>query len=75
MTDYMCQYSKVTGSDDLHLVNVTQASKADIVRALLSNGADPGVQNSEGKLPLDLANDQIKWVYNEELLQSTAQSK
>ncbi|XP_046371371.2 uncharacterized protein LOC124145584 isoform X2 [Haliotis rufescens] len=52
----------------------TKASKADIVRALLSNGADPGVQNSEGKLPLDLANDQIKWVYNEELLQSTAQS-
>ncbi|BFZ12007.1 hypothetical protein BsWGS_15047 [Bradybaena similaris] len=52
----------------------TKHGKLDKVRALLAGGADPGVQNKEGLLPLDLATDQIRTVYNEELLKATAQS-
>ncbi|ESO99673.1 hypothetical protein LOTGIDRAFT_173616 [Lottia gigantea] len=48
--------------------------KADIIRALLSGGADPGIQNKERKLPLELGTKDIVSVYNEELLQATAQS-
>ncbi|GFO34683.1 tankyrase-1 [Plakobranchus ocellatus] len=52
----------------------TKHGKVDKVRALLAGGADPGIQNQEGQLPLDLATDQIKTVFNEELLKATAQS-
>ncbi|XP_041351474.1 uncharacterized protein LOC121370371 [Gigantopelta aegis] len=52
----------------------TRLERHDIVRALLASGADPCVQDSQGRLPLDLANDHIRSVYNEELLQATAQS-
>ena len=47
----------------------------DKVRTLLSGGADPGIQNKEGLLPIDLASEQVRTVYNEELLKATAQSK
>ena len=52
-----------------------QRSKVDKVRALLAGGADPGIQNNDGQLPMELASDQIKTVFNEELLKATAQSK
>ncbi|GFR59922.1 tankyrase-1 [Elysia marginata] len=52
----------------------TKKGKVDKVRALLAGGADPGIQNQEGQLPLELASEQLKTVYNEELLKATAQS-
>lgn len=52
-----------------------QCGKLDKVRALLAGGADPCVPNSEGKLALELASDEMRTVFNEELLQATAQSK
>ncbi|CAL1530401.1 unnamed protein product [Lymnaea stagnalis] len=51
-----------------------QHSKVDKVRALLAGGADPGIQNMQGQVPLDVASSQIRTVYNEELLKATAQS-
>ncbi|XP_012944389.1 uncharacterized protein LOC101864485 [Aplysia californica] len=52
----------------------TKSGKVDKVRTLLAGGADPGIQNKDGLLPLDLASDAIRTVYNEELLKATAQS-
>lgn len=52
----------------------TKNGKVDKVRALLAGGADPGIQNQEGKLPMELASEQLKTVFNEELLKATAQS-
>ncbi|XP_059160315.1 uncharacterized protein LOC131943943 [Physella acuta] len=52
----------------------TKLGKVDKVRALLAGGADPGIQNEQGLLPLELASNQIRTVYNEELLKATAQS-
>ena len=52
-----------------------QLGKQDKVRALLAAGADPCVPNAEGKLPLDGASDKMRAIFNEELLQATAQSK
>lgn len=57
----------------LHLA--TMLGEADIVRTLLSAGADPGVHNSKQRIPLDLAKlEKVRTVFNEELLQATAQS-
>ena len=53
-----------------------QLGKVDIVRTLLSSGSDPGIHNSHGKTAVDLAaTSNITSVFNEELLQATAQSK
>ncbi|ELT94131.1 hypothetical protein CAPTEDRAFT_214107 [Capitella teleta] len=52
-----------------------QAGQADIVRALLASGADPGVHNAEGKTPLDITTiERVRNVFNEELLQCVAHS-
>ena len=56
-------------------VYLLQLGKQDKVRALLAAGADPCVPNAEGKLPLDGAPDKMRTIFNEELLQATAQSK
>ncbi|XP_076312660.1 uncharacterized protein LOC143226079 isoform X1 [Tachypleus tridentatus] len=57
----------------LHLA--TKLDHVDIVRTLLSAGANPGMQNKEGETPLDLvATDRMAMVYAEELLKATAQS-
>ena len=53
-----------------------QLEDADIVRALLAAGADPGIHNDLGQTPYDLAlTEKVKNVFTEELLQCTAQSK
>ncbi|RUS72323.1 hypothetical protein EGW08_019915 [Elysia chlorotica] len=52
----------------------TKKGKVDKVRALLAGGADPGIQNQEGQLPMEMASEQLKTVFNEELLKATAQS-
>ncbi len=53
-----------------------QIGNPDIVRALLSAGADPGVHNLDGHTPIDLASSShICDVFSEELLQATASSK
>lgn len=53
-----------------------QLGYADIVRALLAGGADPGIHNGSGETPLDLAlSPKVYDVFGEELLQATAQSK
>nr|KAG5710755.1 hypothetical protein BaRGS_035157 [Batillaria attramentaria] len=54
--------------------NPTWHWKQDKVRALLAGGADPCVPNAEGKFPFDLATSSLRTVFNEELLQATAQS-
>ncbi|XP_029638897.1 uncharacterized protein LOC115214018 isoform X1 [Octopus sinensis] len=63
-------------SDDgtlLHLA--TMLGEADIVRTLLSAGADPGIHNKNQRIPLDLAmSENVRIVFNEELLQATAHS-
>ncbi|XP_064600438.1 uncharacterized protein LOC135466719 [Liolophura sinensis] len=57
----------------LHLA--TKLDQPDTVRTLLSAGADAGVQNSSGQTPFELVNsEQVKDVFNQELLQATAQS-
>ncbi|OWF38604.1 uncharacterized protein LOC110466050 [Mizuhopecten yessoensis] len=58
----------------LHLA--AKSGKTDIVRALLSAGADPGIHNAQGKTAFDLSSEfsLIITVFNEELLQATAQS-
>ncbi|CAL4143853.1 unnamed protein product, partial [Meganyctiphanes norvegica] len=57
----------------LHMA--TKLCRGDIVRALLASGADPGVQNAEGKTSVELASTSaITAIYTEELLRATAQS-
>ena len=45
------------------------------MRALLAASADPCIADCDGKLPLDVCQDEIRVAFNEELLQATAQSK
>ena len=53
-----------------------QLGRGDIVRALLAAGADPGVQDSGGNTPLQLApSSAITAIFTEELLRATAQSE
>lgn len=55
---------------------VFQLGRGDIVRALLAADADPGVQDSDGNTPLQLAPSQaITAIFTEELLRATAQSE
>lgn len=57
----------------LHLA--TKLSYADAVRALLAAGSDPTIPNKEGATSFDYCTDKsILGVYNEELLQATANS-
>ncbi|XP_023238085.1 tankyrase-like [Centruroides sculpturatus] len=57
----------------LHLA--TKLDHIDIVRTLLSAGANPGIQNNMGETPIDLiATERMTNVYSEELLKATAQS-
>ncbi|KAK7502764.1 hypothetical protein BaRGS_00006014 [Batillaria attramentaria] len=69
---------KVLGEPDVDggtlLHYAVKAGKQDKVRALLAGGADPCVPNAEGKFPFDLATSSLRTVFNEELLQATAQS-
>lgn len=58
------------------LFALLQLDQADTVRTLLSAGADAGVQNRSGQTPFELVqSEQVKDVFNQELLQATAQSK
>jgi len=53
-----------------------QSGQVDITRTLLAAGADPGVHNKDGQTPLDVAaDDKIKQVFNEQLLQAVAVSE
>eukprot|EP00058_Branchiostoma_floridae_P024556 XP_002610046.1 hypothetical protein BRAFLDRAFT_129235 [Branchiostoma floridae] len=53
----------------------TKQGSVDIIRTLLSAGADPGIQDKNGDTPFDLSPSQaVTNVYNEELLQAIAQS-
>ena len=51
-------------------------NQGDIVRTLLSCGADPGVQNTRGLNAIDVAtSEQMRQIYVEELLRATANSE
>lgn len=53
-----------------------QLDQADVVRTLLSAGADPGVQNSAGENALDAAaTPHMRQIYVEELLRATGNSE
>ncbi|XP_019618720.1 PREDICTED: uncharacterized protein LOC109465744 isoform X2 [Branchiostoma belcheri] len=53
----------------------TKQGSVDIIRTLLSAGADPGIHDRNGDTPFDLSPSQaVTNVYNEELLQAIAQS-
>jgi len=53
-----------------------QLSQGDVVRTLLSCGADPGVQNARGLNAVDVAtSEQVRQIYIEELLCTTATSE
>ncbi|XP_076059863.1 uncharacterized protein LOC143036412 isoform X2 [Oratosquilla oratoria] len=57
----------------LHMA--TKLERADIVRALLAAGADPGVQDQDGNTPVHLVkSSKMEAIYTEELLRTTAQS-
>ncbi|EZA52531.1 uncharacterized protein LOC105281834 [Ooceraea biroi] len=54
----------------------SKTNQADIVRTLLSCGADPAVQNANGHNAVDVASsDAIRRIYIEELLRATAASE
>ncbi|KAL2715083.1 Tankyrase-1 [Vespula squamosa] len=54
----------------------SKTNQADIVRTLLSCGADPAIQNANGHNAVDLASsDIIRRIYIEELLRATAASE
>ncbi|GAB1600018.1 uncharacterized protein LOC115214018 isoform X1 [Argonauta hians] len=63
-------------SEDGTLLHIaTKLDQSDIVRILLSAGADPGIQNNDHRIPMDFAKSmKVKAVYNEELLQATSHS-
>jgi hypothetical protein len=51
-------------------------NQGDVVRTLLSCGADPGVQNVRGLNAVDVAtSEQMRQIYTEELLRATANSE
>lgn len=53
-----------------------QANQPDIVRTLLSCGANPAIQNTNGHNAVDVASsDIIRRTYIEELLRATAASE
>jgi hypothetical protein len=53
-----------------------QLNQGDVVRTLLSCGADPGVQNARGLNAVDVAtSEQMRQIYIEELLRATANSE
>lgn len=61
--------------DGTFLHMATKLGRGDIVRALLAAGADPGVQDTGGNTPLQLApSPAITAIFTEELLRATAQS-
>ncbi|KAL3874032.1 hypothetical protein ACJMK2_037101 [Sinanodonta woodiana] len=70
------QLLKETSSDGETLLHMaTRLGQRDIVRTLLSAGADPSVLNSDGLTAFELAEPtQIIQVYREMLLQAIAQS-
>ncbi|XP_021936074.1 uncharacterized protein LOC110837829 isoform X2 [Zootermopsis nevadensis] len=54
----------------------TKMNQGDVVRMLLSCGADPGVQNARGLNAIDVAtSEQMRLIYVEELLRATANSE
>ncbi|KAK2152971.1 hypothetical protein LSH36_313g04004 [Paralvinella palmiformis] len=62
-------------SDGTLLHMAAKSGQVDITRTLLAAGADPGVHNKDGQTPLDVAaDDKIKQVFNEQLLQAVAVS-
>jgi hypothetical protein len=51
-------------------------NQGDVVRMLLSCGADPGVQNAKGLNAIDVAtSEHMRQIYVEELLRATANSE
>lgn len=74
LKDKILRENVVAEGTFLHLA--TKLGLKDIVRALLSNGADPTMENSNGDNPYEMINsEQIQQVYVEELLRATAGSK
>lgn len=62
--------------DGTFLYMATKMNQGDVVRTLLSCGADPGVQNSKGLNAVDVAtSEQMRLIYIEELLRATANSE
>ncbi|XP_063217542.1 uncharacterized protein LOC134528147 [Bacillus rossius redtenbacheri] len=62
--------------DGTFLLYATKLDQADVVRTLLSCGADPGVQNAQGLNAVDAAaNQYMRQIYVEELLRATAKSE
>ncbi|XP_021947306.1 uncharacterized protein LOC110845233 isoform X2 [Folsomia candida] len=73
LKDKILRENVVAEGTFLHLA--TKLGLKDIVRALLSNGADPTMENSNGDNPYEMINsEQIQQVYVEELLRATAGS-
>jgi hypothetical protein len=53
-----------------------QLDQGDVVRTLLSAGADPGIQNASGENSLDTAStSHMKQIYVDELLRATGNSE
>lgn len=53
-----------------------QMNQVDVVRTLLSCGADPAIQNSQGYNAVDVAScDAIRRIYVDDLLRATAASE
>ncbi|XP_069671476.1 uncharacterized protein [Periplaneta americana] len=62
--------------DGTFLYMATKMNQGDVVRTLLSCGADPGVQNARGLNAVDVAtSEQMRLIYVEELLRATANSE
>ncbi|XP_043476620.1 uncharacterized protein LOC122507780 [Leptopilina heterotoma] len=58
------------------LCYASKANQVDVVRTLLSCGADPAIQNAQGHNALDVASSEIvRHIYVEELLRATAASE
>ncbi|XP_046749548.1 uncharacterized protein LOC124413185 [Diprion similis] len=58
------------------LLYASKINQVDVVRTLLSCGADPTIQNSQGYNAVDVASsDAIRHIYVEELLRATAASE
>nr|CAD7571546.1 unnamed protein product [Timema californicum] len=62
--------------DGTFLYMATKLNQGDVVRTLLSCGADPGIQNTQGFNAIDVAtSEHMRQIYVDELLRATANSE
>nr|CAD7442185.1 unnamed protein product [Timema bartmani] len=62
--------------DGTFLYMATKLNQGDVVRTLLSCGADPGIQNTQGLNAIDVAtSEHMRQIYVDELLRATANSE